>query len=170
MNPLIFNATPLIYLAKAGLIEHVGKLPEKKYLPKSVYDEVVTKGKERGLSDAFRVDKLVEEGVIEIKSPSDKKFTKRLLRNQKIHLADAEVMTLARELDEIALMDDEESRAMANLEKISNHGTVYLMFRFLWKGLITKKEFVNSLNRMIREGWRCSVELYGEIIKALNGF
>jgi len=139
LNPLIFKATPLIYLAKAGLIEHVGKLPEKKYLPKSVYDEVVTKGKERGLSDAFRVDKLVEEGVIEIKSPSDKKFTKRLLRNQKIHLADAEVMTLARELDGIALMDDEESRAMANLEKISNHGTVYLMFRFLWKGLSPKR-------------------------------
>ena len=27
---------------------------------------------------------------------------------------------------------------------------------------------IGSLNEMIRMGWRCSTELYGEIIKALN--
>nr|MDO8082869.1 DUF3368 domain-containing protein [Candidatus Freyarchaeota archaeon] len=170
MTTLVFNATPLIYLSKVSLIEKLEELPEKKYLPQSVYDEVVTKGKELGLADALKVDKLIKEDVIEIKSPSDYGFTKHLLGNPRIHFADAEVLSLTKELHAIALIDDEESRAIADLEKISNHGTVYLLFCFLRKAIITKKEFMDKLNKMIEEGWRCSTELYSKIIMALDNF
>ncbi len=170
MATLVFNASPLIYLSKVSLIEHIKELPEKKYIPQSVYDEVVTKGKELGVADAFKVDKLIRENVIKIKSPSDDGFTKHLLENPKIHCADAEVLSLAKELHAIALMDDEESRAMADLERIPNHGTIYLLFCFLRKAIITKEEFIDKLNEMIREGWRCSTELYTKIIKALDSF
>ena len=34
--------------------------------------------------------------------------------------------------------------------------------------LLTKEEVFGSLNEMILMGWRCSTELYAEIIKALN--
>ena len=170
MIPFIFNATPLIYLAKVSLIDKIRELPEKKYIPRPVYDDVVTKGKELGLADALKVEKLIEEGVIEIKSPSDDRFTKHLLENPKIHLADAEALSLAKELQAIALMDEEESRSIADIEKISNRGTIYLLFRFLKKGIIKKKEFIDNLNKMIEEGWRCSIELYSKIITTLNSF
>ncbi|MBS7269540.1 MAG: hypothetical protein KIH10_11980 [Candidatus Freyarchaeota archaeon] len=83
---------------------------------------------------------------------------------------DAEVLSLAKELNAIALIDDEESRAMADLEKIPNHGTIYLLFRFLNEAIITKKEFIDKLNEIIKEGWRCSTELYIIIINALDSF
>ncbi|MEX2750648.1 MAG: hypothetical protein Q6366_002055, partial [Candidatus Freyarchaeota archaeon] len=67
--------------------------------------------------------------------------------------ADAEVLSLAKELNAIALMDDEESRAMADLEKIPNHGTIYLLVRFLNRAIISKKEFIEKLNEIIKEGW-----------------
>ncbi|MBS7280266.1 MAG: hypothetical protein KIH09_10590 [Candidatus Freyarchaeota archaeon] len=60
MTTLVFNATPLIYLSKVSLIENIKELPENRCLPKSVYDEVVTKGKELGSADAFKVDKLIK--------------------------------------------------------------------------------------------------------------
>ncbi|MEM2135645.1 MAG: DUF3368 domain-containing protein [Candidatus Jordarchaeaceae archaeon] len=170
MTALVFNATPLIYLSKVSLVENIKELPENKYLPRSVYEEVVTRGKELGSADAFKVDKLIKEGVIEIKSPSDDRFTKHLLENPKIHFADAEVLSLAKELHAIALMDDEESQAMADLEKIPNHGTIYLLFRFLNRAIISKKEFIDKLNEIIKEGWRCSTELYTKIIQVLNSF
>jgi predicted nucleic acid-binding protein len=67
-------------------------------------------------------------------------------------------------------VDDEESRAMADLEKIPNHGTIYLLFCFLRKAIITKEEFIYKLNEIIREGLRCFTELYIKIIKALDSF
>lgn len=170
MTSLVFNATPSIYLARVSLIEKLRELSEEKYLPQSVYEEVVTKGKERGLADAFKIEKTVKEGVIKIKTPSNYDFTKHLLENPKIHLADAEAISLAKELQAIALMDEEEARAMSNLEKISNNGTIYLLFRLLKKNVITKEELIDYLNKMIREGWRCSTELYSKIITNLNSF
>jgi predicted nucleic acid-binding protein len=77
---------------------------------------------------------------------------------------------LAKELHAIALIDDEESHKMADLEEIPNHGTIYLLFCFLSKAIITKKEFIDQLNETIKEGWRCSTELYTKIIKALDSF
>jgi predicted nucleic acid-binding protein len=169
MKPLIFDATPLIYLGKVNLIEKVKNFPEDKYTTKSVYREVVEEGKKSGRPEVFMIEDLVKSGTIKIKTPANKRYTQHLRENTKIHEGDADVLALASELNGIALMDDEEARGMAEIEGIEHHGTIYLLLRMMKMKLVTKEEALAHLNEMIRIGWRCSTELYAEILIAIKG-
>ncbi len=68
----------------------------------------------------------------------------------------------------VALMDDEEARGMAEIEGIDHHGTIYLLLRMMKMKLLTREDAVDALNEMIRMGWRCSTELYGEMLSAID--
>ena len=168
MKPLVFDATPLIYLGKINLIEKIKDLPEDKYTTKSVCIEVVEVGKKIGRQEAFVIEKLIKSKIIKLRIPANKQYISTLRQNPKIHEADADVLALAVELNGIALLDDEEARGMAETEGIEHNGTIYLLLRMMKMKLLTKEEVFGSLNEMIRMGWRCSTELYAEIIKALN--
>ncbi len=168
MKPLVFDATPLIYLGKVNLIENVKHFPEDKYTVKSVYREVVDEGKKSGRPEVFVIEALVRSGEIKIKEPSNKRYISHLRENPKIHEADADVLALAHELDGVALMDDEEARGMAEMEGIEHHGTIYLLLRMRKMELLTKEEVLAGLNEMIRMGWRCSTELYAEMLMAVR--
>lgn len=168
MKPLIFDATPLIYLGKVNLIEKVKHFPEDKYTPKSVYREVVEEGKKSGKPEVFVIEALVRSEIIKIKAPADKKYINHMRENPKIHEGDADVLALAHELNGIALMDDEEARGMAEIEGIEHHGTIYLLLRMRKMELLTKEDALAGLNEMIRMGWRCSTELYAEMLMAIK--
>ncbi len=146
MKPLIFDATPLIYLGKVNLIENVKHFPEDKYVTKSVYREVVEEGKKGGRPEAILIENLVKSEIIELKTPTDKRYISHLRENPKIHEGDVDVLALAYELDGVALMDDEEARGMAEIEGIEHHGTIYLLFRMVKTKLLTKDEALEGLN------------------------
>jgi len=167
MKPLIFDATPIIYLGKVNLLEKVKHFPEDKLITRSVYSEVVEVGKQKGIIEAFMIESLVKGGMIKIRTPANKQYINHLRENPKIHYADADVLALARELDGIALLDDEEARGMAEVEGIEHHGTVYLLLRMKKMRLLTREETLAGLNEMISLGWRCSTELYAQILKFL---
>ncbi|SNQ60667.1 DUF3368 domain-containing protein [Candidatus Methanoperedens nitratireducens] len=169
MKPLIFDATPLIYLGKVNLIEKVKHFSEDKYTTRSVYREVVEEGKKSGRPEIFMIEALIKSGTIKVKTPANKRYIEHLRENPKIHEGDADVLALASELDGIALMDDEEARGMAEIEGIEHHGTIYLLLRMMKMKLVTKEEALAGLNEMIRMGWRCSTELYTEIVMAMRG-
>lgn len=164
MKPLIFDATPLIYLGKVNLIEKIKHFPEDKYTTKSVYREVVEGGKKGGRPEAMLIENLVKGGIIKLKTPTDKRYISHLQENPKIHEGDVDVLALTYELDGVALMDDEEARGMAEIEGIEHHGTIYLLLRMMKMKLLTKGEVLGGLNEMIRMGWRCSTELYAEML------
>jgi predicted nucleic acid-binding protein len=167
MKPLIFDATPLIYLGKIKFIEIIKHFPEDKFTTKSVYKEVVVEGKKSGKPEVFLIENTIETGIIKIKTPANKQYISHLKGNPKIHKGDADVLALALELDGIALLDDEEARGIAEIEGIEHHGTIYLLVRMKKMGLLTKEEALTGLNEMIQTGWRCSTELYIEILKVL---
>ena len=168
MKPLIFDATPLIYLGKVNLIEKVKHFHEDKYAAKSVYREVVEEGKKSGRPEVFMIENIIKSGVIKIKTPADKRYVNHLLENPKIHTGDADILALASELNGIALMDDEEARGMAEIEGIEHHGTIYQLLRMMKMKLVTKEEALAGLNEMIRMGWRCSTELYAETLMGMK--
>ena len=48
---VVTNSGPLMALAKLGLLDLLGRLYGKVYMPGAVYDEVVLRGEEGGFSD-----------------------------------------------------------------------------------------------------------------------
>jgi rRNA maturation endonuclease Nob1 len=121
MKPLVFDATPLIYLGKVNLIENVRHFPKEKYTTKSVYREVVVEGKKGGKPEVFIIEDLVSTGMFKIKNPVNKRYINHLRKNPMIHEADIDVLALAQELKGVALLDDEEARGMAEVEGIEHH-------------------------------------------------
>ena len=56
---IVANASPLLFLAKIHKLELLIELFEEVIIPMQVFAEVVTKGKEKGMDDAFLIENLV---------------------------------------------------------------------------------------------------------------
>ena len=65
----IFNATPLIHFGKSGLAWMIEKLNGEKYIPPTVYKEVVVTSKNKGFEDAPIIENLIHRKVITTKKP-----------------------------------------------------------------------------------------------------
>lgn len=168
MKPLVFNSTPLIYLSKAGLSGIIERLNTEKLTCPLVKFEVVDKGKQKGVPDAIALEKLFDNGVFKLREPKDKLFLSRLSETHGLHIADAEVLALAKECDGFAVIDDEVARKTARVYGVEYVGTPYILERAVFEGLISKAEAKQAVNDMVSSGWRCSVESYAKIIALLE--
>jgi predicted nucleic acid-binding protein len=155
-------------LTKAGLSRVLEGLQGEKLTSLVVKREVVDEGKHRGVPDAIVLDKLFVNGVFKVCEPMDKKFLARLLETRGLHLADAEVLALARERSGIAVIDDEVARKTAKVYGIDYVGSPYVLMRAACEGLISKAKAKQAVNDMVSAGWRCSVESYAKIMEALE--
>lgn len=168
MKPLIFNSTPLIYITKEGLSRIFEDLKEEKLTALSVKREVVDEGKRKGVADAIILEKLFINNVFKVVEPRDKEFLSWLLETRGLHVTDAEVLSLARERKGVAVIDDEVARKTAKVYGVSYAGTPYVLMRAVSERLLTKEKARQAVNDMISVGWRCSVESYAMIMKALE--
>lgn len=168
MKPLVFNSTPLIYLAKVGLSKVLEDLKGEKVTSPEVKREVVDEGKRKGVPDAIVLEKLFSSKVFRVVEPKDKEFLLRLLQTRGLHVSDAEVLALARELDGVAVVDDEVARKTAKVYGIMYVGTPYVLVRAVSEGVITKERAKQAVNEMVFAGWRCSVETYARIMEVLE--
>jgi predicted nucleic acid-binding protein len=168
VKPLVFNSTPLIYLSKAGLSGIIENLKEEKITSTLVKTEVVDKGKIKGVPDAIALEKLFDNGIFKLCKPKDTAFLSQLSETHGLHVADAEVLALAKEYEALAVIDDEVARKTAKVYKIDYVGTPYILVRAIFEGLISKEKTKLALNDMISGGWRCSVESYAKIMELLE--
>lgn len=165
---LIFNSSPLIYLAKIKVLKKIEKIPGKKLISPCVYHEVVKKGEEKGEPDAFLIDDLVEKKILSIKEIRNKKFVKHLKRIPKLDYADVETLALAKELKAVAIIDEIVARNVAEIEGVEYAGSVSILFKLLRLGIVNKKQTKEYVDKMISLGWRCSTQLYSIILDELE--
>ncbi|HJH27459.1 MAG TPA: DUF3368 domain-containing protein, partial [Methanophagales archaeon] len=128
---LVFDATPLIYLAKVGKVHLLWNISEKKVIPRGVFEEVVVKGKEAGKADALIVERLIEQGVFQVTEVDETDVYRKLMKNKKLSTADVEVLALAKVEDGVAIVDEDYARWVAEVEDIKCGGTIYLIFSLL---------------------------------------
>ena len=170
MKTLVFNATPLIYLTKIGLSKIFEELKDEKLTSPSVKREVVDEGKRKGVADAIILDNLFLKGVFKIVEPEDKVFLESLLQTKGLHMADAEVLAIAKEQRGTAIIDDEVVRKTAKIYGISCAGTPYILAKAVSEEIITRERAKQAVNEMVYAGWRCSIETYAKIMEALEKF
>jgi predicted nucleic acid-binding protein len=168
VKKLVFNSTPLIYLAKVGLSKVLEDLKGEKVTSPEVKREVVDEGKRKGVPDAVVLEKLFDGKVFQVVEPKDKEFLSRLMKTRGLHVTDAEVLALAKELDGLAVVDDEVARKTAKVYGIAYVGTPYVLVRAVYERLVTKERAKQAVNEVVFVGWRCSVESYAKIIEVLE--
>jgi predicted nucleic acid-binding protein len=161
----VFDATPLIYLAKTERLEAaVGSLDEPCAMPREVYEEVVVVGMDAGYPDARRVEQCVEKDLFEVIETNDGPLEAKLSDNDSLSDADVAVLARASENDGIAVMDEQYGRNVASVEGIRTRGTAFLVLRLLEEGAIDGDEARETIDAMIDAGWYCSPRAYTKII------
>lgn len=164
----VFDATPLIYLAKAERLVLVGELPADPTMPERVFEEVVTRGIEEGHADARRIERAVEREALAVRPTPEGDTFARLRGNENLSEADAAVLALAEAVDGTAVMDDAYGRAVADSEGITTRGTAYLVLELLAEGVIDAEEARDAIDAMLDAGWYCAPDLYATILRRID--
>jgi predicted nucleic acid-binding protein len=165
---IVLDATPLIYLAKAGLLHLLDHLSYRVLISPEVRREVVDEGKQRHAADAFIVEREISDGVLEEREVSHRGFLELMMRIPGMDPAEGEVLTLARESKGVAIVDDRIARDVAIANRVKHAGTAFLLATLVRRGVITHEEAKEALDEMVRHGWRCSSELYSKIIQLID--
>ena len=144
---LVLDATPLIHLAKAGLLEAtLGSF--EVIVAESVLEEV-TRGEAH--PDAVMIRGAADEGRIKVHKPRDGDMVRALMRHREVHRGEAETMASAAELGAAAVMDNGVARAVANLYGVpTKPGTLYLLFRLVSLGLLDSRDAEDRLDQMVK--------------------
>lgn len=161
----IFNSMPLIYLSKVSLSWMFEELEGEKLIPETVYFEVVVRDKEKGEIDAFIVDELVNRGIFKVVKVEVLSWLKDV---KELHKGEIEVLSLAKEMNGIAITDDSIAREIGEILGVRVHGTLYLIFLMLKRGKMNKRTAVDKVNEMIKRGFRLSAEVYSEFLKLID--
>jgi len=168
---IVSNASPLIYLAKIGMLDLLEKIYDRIQIPLQVKIECVDKGKQAGYVDAFLIEKYIEKGFIIVEE-----LPKHLLRKAEnialefqIDTGEAQAILLAvykgkREI----LIDEKRARFVAKQENLSPRGTLYVILKAIKRGLLNKEEAINKVNELIKKNFYISTDVYKEFLRLLK--
>lgn len=168
MKPLIFDATPLIYLTRVGLIRLIEANPARKFAARSVFREVVERGKAKGLGDALALEMLFDAKTITIIESPKKNILRTFTSISGLEEADAETLAIAKEQGYCAVLDDLLARKVARTYGIDFVGTPFILIAAINNRQLTKEDATKAVDTMIEAGWRCGPELYREIIRMIQ--
>ena len=119
---IVTNSGPLVALAKLGLLNLLGRLYGKVYMPVAVYDEVVVRGGEGGFSDSLQVKLAIQRKQLIVKEVKDLRADVATLP---LHEGEKEVLSLALENKaNLVLLDDMLARSEAQTLGFSVKGTL----------------------------------------------
>jgi predicted nucleic acid-binding protein len=153
---IVSNSTVLIYLAKIGKLNLLKKLFIDVLIPVEVFNEVVVNGKEQQHFDAFIVEGAIEKGWIEVKKI---KVDEELMEFG-IDKGEAEAISLAKSLGLAILIDQTHARIAAKALGLKPRGTIFVLLAALRKNYLTHEEYHDSLEELVKAGFRMSDEVY----------
>ena len=157
---VVSNATPLIYLAKAGRIDLLKKVFGQVFIPEDVKIEVVDRGKQLGEKDAYVVEKAIGEGWLKVLSVDIVEVPIKLDKGEEATLSLAKKLGL-----KVVLVDEAAARSAARLMDLTPRGTVFVFLKALEKNEIDLDEFLEALDELIDQGFRLKEEVYMEAVK-----
>lgn len=164
----VFDATPLIYLAKVDRLEIVESITSTCVVPDAVYTEVVTRGIELDHPDARRVERAVEDGPLERISVPESATFDRLQRNDSLSTADVAVLAIADARGGTAIMDETYGRDVADTEEIPTRGTAFLVVWLLREDHLSGSEASEIIDAMLDVGWYCAPDLYKSLQRKID--
>ena len=160
MKGVVSNATPLIYLAKAGRLDLLRKVFGEVFIPEEVKIEAVDRGKLLGEKDAYIVEKALEEGWLKVLETESAKVPIRLDKGEEAALS------LAKKIkSKEVLLEEVSARSAARLMDLVPRGTVFVLLKALEKKEIDLDDFLEVLDQLISQGFRLKEEVYLEALK-----
>lgn len=161
---ILADATALILLAKAGLLETFADR-NNVLVPDFVYHEVI-RGKEKGREDSLLVEKLIKEGKLRTEEP-DKSVKKHIENLFSLKAGELDVISLAHRTKHTILSDDKKcinTAKVLGLDFITSLDVVVTLHK---KGLIDRERALNCVESLDEYGWHKKdiIKSYKEALK-----
>jgi len=158
---IVSNASPIINFGKQGRLDILKKCFREIIIPKEVYREVISK---RESPEAIALEKAIEEKWIKIKETDVVDF----LNTKKIGKGEEEAISLAYRENRDLLIDDDSAKAYALILNVNAHGSLYVLLVASKKKIISKDEAGEIFERMIKNNFYVSTELYLEFFRLVE--
>ena len=164
----VFDATPLIYLAKIDRLPLTHHLDDPLIIPERVFQEVVVEGSAAGYPDARRIERAVESNRFERRAAPKSETWWRLQANPRVSDADVAVLVLAAATGGVGVMDEQYGRDLARAENIETRGTAWIVLTAYDCGELSQREATNAIDALLDAGWYCSPDLYAAIRRKIE--
>jgi len=165
----VFDSSPLIFLARVGLLREAAALCLASLISESVREEVLDIGREIGAPETAVIDELLAAGGLTVSSVPETALSRRLESNRGLSRADRDSLVLATERHARLLADDLAVRRVARHLGIPTGGTLSCLFSLVEEGKVGTDDALGCLDRMVDAGWYCSAKLYRTARQALEG-
>ena len=144
------DASSLIYLTKAGILDLLNDLYQEVIITGAVYQEAVIEGKRRGYPDAFAIERAVADGrvrVLQLGPVARERLVKAGFPGR-LGVGEQETIVEAREQGCPAVLDDLHARATAAALQVPLCGSDTLLLEGLLKKRIDGREYEEKITRL----------------------
>lgn len=144
------DASSLIYLAKAGILDLIADLYQEVIITGAVYQEAVIEGKRRGHPDAFMIERAVADGrvrVLQLGPVARERLVKAGFPGR-LGAGEQETIVEAQEQGCPAVLDDLHARATAAALRVALCGSDTLLLEGLLKKRIDGREYEDRVTRL----------------------
>jgi hypothetical protein len=166
----VSDSTPLIYLARIGRLEILRKVYGRVIIPRAVYEEVVQKGKERGLPDAYIVERTTDDWleVLEVDPETEKEYG-FVDSNPGLGRGEREAIKLCKQVKaSFFIADDREARRAAGILNITTAGTCGTVIQGHRMGFCSNREAKEIIDDLVGEGLRIGTMVYRRVLEELR--
>lgn len=163
---IVSNSGPLIHLAKINMLNLLKELFGEVIIPHEVKLEVIDRGKDEGMADAFLIEKEIENGWITVIQVNDNKV-KEIAVSAGIDTGEACAILLAKNKKYSVLIDDLAARRFAAGLGIQVVGSIGVLIRSAKMHKISKIEALDALDKLGRVMW-LSIDVYEDARKIVE--
>ncbi|MEK6948026.1 MAG: hypothetical protein AABX19_02170 [Nanoarchaeota archaeon] len=150
---VVKDSMVLINLAKITLLETSCNFFKVVLIPKMVFEEVVTAGKNKGSDEVIIIENLIKNKKIKVKEIKDKEVTK-MVNEFNIYGGEAEALILYKqEKCDLLISDDFNLRKKKDLVNARIIGSLAVLLKLRQSKKIDKNKFENCINKMREIGW-----------------
>ena len=158
---IVADSSPMIILAKQGMLNLLEECFKKVIIPQGVYEEITQK---RESPEVIALEKAIEDKWVIV----EKTTSAPLLDTKNISQGEKEAISLAVKHKSVLIIDDDSAKKYASIFGVEAHGTFYVIYLACARKLIDKTSAKNLLESMITDVFYVSSELYSRFISLLN--
>ena len=160
-NDVVCNASPLIFLAKIGMLKLLN--PYAVHIPSQVESEIL-KGVLRKKADATLIVKYLKgRKIVSVKTNIIKALPDFLGSGEKAVISPA-----VKRKTEKVFIDEAKARAVARLYGLYPRGTLGILWNSYKMGNIDKTRLETLLFELLEKGYRIKEEIFLEFIKKIR--
>jgi hypothetical protein len=160
---VVFNSSPLIYLARIGKLPKVLKAFRGLTIPQHVYAEVVEEGQRLGKPEAALVHRFVREGKIVVTEAGKVPIPRGLSAGEMA------AIDLAKKLGEELVVDDRPAYEYARSFGVEAWRTVRVLLLLLRERKVHLPEYKANLARLSAAGFWLTSDVFAEALEEAEG-